>query len=372
MLSRHALCPLLAALLFAAPAPVEAGRTWSFYFENDVDALSGENNDRFYTNGARLDVHWPVCALPDWLMKRWEAGRRMPVAFVPEKVEIEGATAAGLAPAACAPSSAGVVGLSATERRFSVGLRLGQSFYTPEDIDDPNLRPLDRPYAAWLYVGAVANWLRPEHMRTLQLDVGTVGPNAFGEEVQDFVHKNITDSREAQGWRHQIRNEPGILFTYEERWRELPVDIDRNGEKIVVFDVLPKLGVNLGNIFTQGSASLTARIGWNLPDDFGPPARIISVFEAPARRERPLEAYLFVAAEGRGVIRNIFLDGNTVRDSHSVAKEDLVYDLEWGFVARYKRFRLTYRRVSRSEEFLLQSGRQRFGSVNFTLLAKMP
>ncbi len=370
MLSRPALRSVLSILLLAAAAaPVEAGRTWSFYFENDVDALSGENNDRFYTNGVRIDVHWPVCALPYSLKRRWAESGKLPILFVPSLARVEAAEQGVVSakPPMCRPSTVGVRSLSPSENSFSVGLRFGQSFYTPQDLDDPNLRPRDRPYAGWLYVGAVANWLQPRHMRTVQLDLGVVGPAAFAEEVQDFVHEYITDSREAQGWHHQIRNEPGILATYEERWKLNAVE-NRSGSRTFV-DVIPKVGVNLGNVFTQGTVGVTARAGWNLPNDFGPAARLISVFESPTGT-KGAELYLFAAAEGRGVARNIFLDGNTFRNSHSVPKEHFVHDLEWGLVARWKRWRLTYRRVRRSEEFVFQRGEQRFGSVNLTVLAK--
>lgn len=33
------------------------------------------------------------------------------------------------------------------------------------------------------------------------------------------------------------------------------------------------------------------------------------------------EAYVFAGAEGRGVASNIFLDGNTFEDSHTVDRE---------------------------------------------------
>jgi hypothetical protein len=82
---------------------------------------------------------------------------------------------------------------------------------------------------------------------------------------------------------------------------------------------------------------------------------------------RKWEVYLFAATEGRAVGRNIFLDGNTFKDSHSVDKETLVYDWEVGLVVRRGRFAFSYRVVSRSPEFVLQEEPQRYGSVSLTV-----
>jgi len=86
-------------------------------------------------------------------------------------------------------------------------------------------------------------------------------------------------------------------------------------------DVLPHFGGALGNVFTYGAAGVTLRIGSGLEDDFGPP-RIRpslpgSAYFLPGKG---FNWYLFAGLEGRAVLYNIFLDGNTFTDSHSVDK----------------------------------------------------
>ena len=82
---------------------------------------------------------------------------------------------------------------------------------------------------------------------------------------------------------------------------------------------------------------------------------------------REWEVYAFAATEGRAVARNIFLDGNTFKDSHSVDKETWVYDWAVGLVVRYGRFAVSYRVVTGSPEFTLQEESQRYGSVSLTI-----
>ena len=69
------------------------------------------------------------------------------------------------------------------------GLFLGQNLYTPRDITIAAPQPNDRPWAAWLYVGAVAQSVKEEkldsgategRLHTVEFDLGVVGPPALG------------------------------------------------------------------------------------------------------------------------------------------------------------------------------------------------
>ena len=48
------------------------------------------------------------------------------------------------------------------------------------------------------------------------------------------------------------------------------------------------------------------------------------------RRKKGFNWYLFAGLEGRAVFRNIFLDGNTFTDSHSVDSKHFVGDIQAG------------------------------------------
>ena len=81
----------------------------------------------------------------------------------------------------------------------------------------------------------------------------------------------------------------------------------------------------------------------------------------PAPRRYPRRAL------GRGVAHNIFLDGNSDKDSHSVEKRKWVGDLQLGFVVSTQRFRLAYSHVIRTKEFELQRVHNRFGSLTLAM-----
>lgn len=247
------------------------------------------------------------------------------------------------------------------------GHAIGQSLYTPEDITVPSLILDDRPYAAYLYGAWVVAFRNDtaatfEDTRPIQnqfeLQVGTVGPPALGEEVQSAVHELI-DSDEPRGWDHQIDFEPTIELLY--RWRR------KLGSTRL--DFVPHVGVGLGNVMTFAAVGGTVRLGYNISDF---PVSPVVPTAAPTGPPPPeWEFYVFAGAEGRGVARNIFLDGNTFEDSHSVDREPFVHDLTAGASVRWRDWRLTYTFVRRSGEFEGGPGEEDhdFASVGLTYLA---
>src|SRR3546814_12873912 len=91
------------------------------------------------------------------------------------------------------------------------------------------------------------------------------------------------------------------------------------------------IGGALGNVYTYGAGGVTLRLGEDLPSDYGPPRLRPALPGSDYFRPSDWFGwYLFVGAEGRLMVRNIFLDGNTFEDSHSADKYPLVFDLQAG------------------------------------------
>ena len=81
------------------------------------------------------------------------------------------------------------------------------------------------------------------------LTLGMVGPAARSEVTQKFIHKNVTDSKRPQGWNNQLKDEPGVILTYERKWREV-FSASRNSAG---FDMMPNTRINLGNVYSDAS-----------------------------------------------------------------------------------------------------------------------
>jgi lipid A 3-O-deacylase len=293
-----------------APRPLEEdpGAFIGFSLENDVFA----NTDRGYTNGFRFAFTSSETFTPNWLAT---AARAFPL--FPDAAPIRST------------------------------LSFGQSLYTPKDISLRDPDPNDRPYAGWLYGSAAVLADSGDRLDRLELQIGVVGPYAIGEQVQNTVHE-IIGSEKAHGWKHQLHNEPGVILSYERTWRSAYVAAPLG----IGFDISPYVGASLGNVLTQASVGATARLGFDLPADYGPPRIRPSVpgsdFFIPTSG---FSWYLFASVEGRAVARNIFLDGNTFEDSPHVTKNPFVGDLQLGIAIQIEDIQIAYTHVYRTQEF---------------------
>lgn len=355
---RRQLASLIIVLLGCAPAIAqpaapagdvgnEPARTprgfFTFVWENDKFA----GTDKNYTNGNRLNFTQPV----------QDAGRSAAIAdFFLRSTR-------------------------ANDRILFNGLALGQSIFTPEDTQATGPLPGQHPYAGWLYGEAsviAANLCKSSRDRSedcvrgaesIALQVGIVGPSAKGEFVQNNFHRLIGVDP-ARGWANQLDNEIGINVLYDRRWQlhhwRVGTVESMTGPTTLGIDLVPSYGWAAGNILTQASAGVTLRLGTGL-NEMDLPARVRpSTPGAGIFGGTGFAWYLFASAEGRAVARDIFLDGNTFRDSLHVDKRPFVADFQLGAVVRWDNIELTYTYVTRTEEYETQGSAQQFGSVGIT------
>ena len=225
--------------------------------------------------------------------------------------------------------------------------------------------PSDRPYAGWLYTGAIYQ-RRGELadnlavMENFEINLGVIGDPSLAEQSQKTIHRWWFPDDLPKGWDHQLRDEPGIVLKYARLWRYSPTT-----ESSRYFDVIPYVGGDLGNVFTFATAGATMRLGYNLPDNFGVPINDapFSVNGGCTRQTPPWSFYTFLGAAGRAVGHDVTLDGNTFRGGPSVDKNILVGDLTWGFAVRmFRHIEMTYTHTERTEQFRGQHGDDIFGS----------
>ncbi|MFZ5932330.1 MAG: lipid A deacylase LpxR family protein [Pseudomonadota bacterium] len=243
-----------------------------------------------------------------------------------------------------------------------ISIAAGQSMFAPEVIGSRTPNPKDHPYAGWLYasVGMVTD--TGNTLNNVMLTLGVVGPLSLAEQTQKFVH-HITDSPQPKGWDSQLKNEPGVVLTYERKWRKIheftPFGLGT--------DITPHVGFNLGNVYTDASAGATFRLGYDLPADYGPPRIRPSLpgsdFFIPTKS---LGGYLFTTIASRGVARALFLDGNTFRDSPNVHKKKLVNSLQMGAALTYGQTRLSYTHVLLTREYTTQRHKPAFGALTIS------
>jgi lipid A 3-O-deacylase len=252
-------------------------------------------------------------------------------------------------------------------------IMLGQNIYTPSNITAHVPIPSDRPYAGWLYTGAIYQrrgdiTTNLAVMENFEINLGVVGPFSLAGPSQIAVHHLFFGTNDTPGgWRNQLDNEPGLELKYARLWRWTPTT-----DTARYFDVLPRAGAELGNVQIFATAGTSMRLGYNLPQDFGP-----QIIDSPAsanggltQHTPPFFAYLFGGVDGRAIAHDITLDGNSFNNSGpSVDRKPFVADLDWGFALQFcTHIEFSYEHISRTEEFKGQHGNDNLGSL--TLKAK--
>ncbi len=336
---------LLAALVLY-PASIHAAErkakdyeTMTIYFENDTFFHS----DYLYTNGFKLS--WSSADLENY---RYQSG--------------VGAWAHSLIanqPFAMNPEDSHFVSIS-----------IGQNIYTPEDTESREVVEDDRPYAGLLYLSLGYSARSSKRSHTWEVILGIVGPSSYAEDTQGATH-DLLDQDKPQGWDNQLNDEPVLNLYYEHKWKALRTKQWAG----FGFDLNTNLGAALGNLYIGALGGAQMRLGWRLPNDFGTSV-IRPGFDTNApmdkddpRFNKPLNrfgAHFFCGVEGIYVVRDMTLDGNTFKESHSVEKEPLVGTLSLGIGFTLHRFKIALAHVYTSREYRTQSGNSEWGSITFS------
>lgn len=245
-----------------------------------------------------------------------------------------------------------------------VSFSVVNQMYTPVDLRQEALIEDDRPYAGWTYLEYGVHKSSKTNLRSLYLHVGMIGPASKTEEIQKIIH-DVTNSTSPKGWDNQLENELGVNLKYVQKWRFLPDEVGSFQSSFIPF-----VQADLGNVSIKATSGVSARFGWNIPKDFG-----VSTIDAggevgvlvldDCRNIRKGDWSFSFNLNGYGsvVARDIFLDGNTFRDSHSVDKENFVAYLGFGFTARYKNFVVDFIQTKSTPKFKQEESIHTVGTV---------
>lgn len=319
---------LLTSSAIAADEEEPGTGYWSIQLENDVFARSG---DRYYTHGTQVSYLSRVS--PDhWFLDIASANPLY------QRGEVVNA----------------------------VNHTVGQKIFTPDDTEATSVVEDDRPYAGYLYytISALSRIARSEHFdhgNMFGFTVGMIGPSAMAEQMQRSYH-DFTAIDTPAGWDNQLHDELALGFSYSRIWSiVLPVT------QYFEFGVSPHITGVVGNVYTYAAGGVMFRFGTHLRGDLSPPNISpgfpgVSFFDLNEK----YNWYLFAGHESRVVARNIFLDGNTFGDSHSVEKELLVGDYQFGVAVHVDKLRLAISNMIRTKEFTTQKDTTQYGAVNIS------
>jgi len=295
-----------------------------FSFENDLFF----NDDGGYTNG--LTINWgyyDVEALDKMSLPTW-------ISYLADKSYLNTFQA----------------------RKYSINYSIGQFFQTAIDIKETSLIEEDAPYVgllAWqVNMTAYDNYISDQ----LSLTFGIVGPLAGAEFVQTQLHDRI-DSDQPLGWNNQIDNEAVFRLQAKRLWRSFALPMGTTE-----IDVITGVNVGVGNLSSESTAGIAVRWGQQLQSSFSSSSPF-AVQKLNGLTGTPNGWYIFANISGSYVLNDIFIDGNTFKDSHSV---DLIHWQTFATIGaqfNLSDWSIIYSLMYSSDQYQSQSEDTRFGTL---------
>jgi lipid A 3-O-deacylase len=260
---------------------------------------------------------------------------------------------------------------SMPDKQYSVSYRIGQFLQTATDITESELVEEDAPYAGLLAWEGQITAFDLHTTDELDLTLGVVGPASGAEQVQKWFHE-LTSSNAPQGWHHQLENEFVFRLQAKRTWRLF----DASSNKFVFnlqgklfgptdFDIIGGVSGGVGNLRSDIGTGLNFRWGQQLAESFS------SASAMPLEKFNMLNNsqdgwYLFANISAFYVGNDIFIDGNTFNDSHSVDLIHGQYAFSTGLMVNISNWSFLYSLLRISDEYETQSEPSRYGSLTVT------
>ena len=246
-----------------------------------------------------------------------------------------------------------------------ISFAFGQKMYTPNDIETKELIEDDRPYAGYVYLESAIYQSYKNSLQTLVFQVGCVGESSRVDRIQIKIH-DWTGSDQPQGWDNQLSDELVLQLNYNYKH-------NYKLDKLFGLDgvVIPEIGFDLGNASTRAYVGTLFRYGWGLPNNYGATAIDRSSYsQIPVDNTiKNKDEWIFCSnfgARANGIVQDIFLDGNTNVDSHSVEKNNFTAEAIYGLSFIYHKFSVDWIHIYSSKEFKLQKSPHKYTSFQIS------
>ncbi|MCK5819954.1 MAG: lipid A deacylase LpxR family protein [Psychromonas sp.] len=240
-----------------------------------------------------------------------------------------------------------------------ISYTIGQIIQTPVNFVSSEIIKHDVPFVGLLGWNARLQSFDNVTDDQIGLTLGAVGPIVGGEFSQRMMH-SILGSPSPKGWDNQIDNEVIVRLDTLRKWR-----FYEKSFHYTQIDFITGGGGGVGNLKSDLSVGLTARWGTSLQKSFDI-APIFATQQFNSLSPSPSGWYFFTNITGSYVFNDIFIDGNTFQDSHSV---DLINDqfaLSFGGMFNIHHWNFIYTEVFLSDQYKTQVEMSRFGAVSLS------
>lgn len=216
--------------------------------------------------------------------------------------------------------------------------QIGHEMFTPHKSVVQSISEHDRPFAGHLFGSfGIQRVYKSNAIVNTTIQLGVIGSNAYGEELQDFIH-DIYGFTEAVGWKYQIKNAISLNFNADYT-RFLAKDNSN------FYDISWTNSIKIGTVYTNIASGFYARLGLK------PLAKFVNslAFNTNLNDEntsfkREVESFFYLKPTIKYALYDATLQGSFLNTSSPVTKEliPFVFKLEAGFKFTANRYIFGY------------------------------
>lgn len=217
-------------------------------------------------------------------------------------------------------------------------IQIGQEMYTPFKAIVNLKENHDRPFAAHLFGSfGINRFYKNKSALNTRLQLGIIGPDALGQELQDFIH-SLYNYQQAIGWNYQIANAISVNFN-----TDYLKHLASNNTKTLDITWTNKL--RAGTIYTDISTGLYGRIGFKpLQELFNSIAFSSNLNTTNSKTSNKPEAFLFIKPMIHYVLYDATIQGSFLNDNNPVTFElrPITFTTQVGIQFTANRFNFGY------------------------------
>lgn len=245
------------------------------------------------------------------------------------------------------------------DRDYAISYTFGHFLQTAINIKEMDLIETDAPYVGLLAWEANIVAANDHVVDDLSLTLGIVGPVSGAEYMQKSIH-DLIGVNKPMGWDNQIDNELVFRVQAKRVWRSLVLPVGATE-----VDVITGVNAGVGNLLSDVNIGVGFRWGQKLHSSFSSSSPFV-VQKLNGLTPSPKGWYVFANLSGSYVLNDIFINGNTFKNSHSV---DLIH---WqagaaiGAQLNLYNWNFIYTMIYTTDQYQTQSEETRFGSISVT------
>lgn len=244
--------------------------------------------------------------------------------------------------------------------------QIGHEMFTPNKSIVQTIEEHDRPFAGYLYGSfGIKNVYKKNKILNYSIQIGILGPNAFGKELQDFIH-GIYGFKKAVGWQFQIKNALAINFD-----ADYTTFLSKN--KSNTMDASWIASARIGTTYTNISSGFLVRFGLNpLEKIINSIAFNTNINDDTTTTTRAIESFFFIKPTLRYAFYDATLQGSFLNTTSLVTKEliPVVFNIEIGlkFTANRFNFGYTFNYNTSKSKGLRYTYGNKYGTINVNYL----